>query len=276
MAYQIRWDLLQPVDVQGAVQTGFERGATRSAMADLARDPTNESALSRLGMFQPEAAMQMRERARTEGFRQRARSAFDPQTGAIDPVAMRSAYAEAGDVEGAIRFDQGRAQSQQAQEEAARARLLDLARLLDDATDEPTYQRGLQAARAMGLDVSAAPPNFDPEWVGQQRQLVRTFIDRSPELTPFLREAQTLGLTPEQTREAWMNRYAAPPRIVTGPNGELLVVGGGGNAAPTAPPAAGTVEDGYRFRGGNPADPSNWEPVQGGASPSDGSRTFPG
>lgn len=38
-----------------------------------------------------------------------------------------------------------------------------------------------------------------------------------------------------------------------------------GNAeAPTAPPkgpAAGTVQDGYRFKGGNPADPKSWEKV---------------
>ncbi len=32
-------------------------------------------------------------------------------------------------------------------------------------------------------------------------------------------------------------------------------------ATPTAPPKAGTVEDGYRFKGGNPADPKNWEPA---------------
>jgi hypothetical protein len=29
-------------------------------------------------------------------------------------------------------------------------------------------------------------------------------------------------------------------------------------------PQPGTVEDGFRFRGGNPSDPNNWEPVAGG------------
>lgn len=32
--------------------------------------------------------------------------------------------------------------------------------------------------------------------------------------------------------------------------------------APFGAPAVGTIEDGYRFKGGNPADPNNWERVQ--------------
>ena len=38
---------------------------------------------------------------------------------------------------------------------------------------------------------------------------------------------------------------------------------GGGAAAPAAPgaPPVGTVEDGHRFKGGDPSDQSNWEPV---------------
>jgi hypothetical protein len=31
--------------------------------------------------------------------------------------------------------------------------------------------------------------------------------------------------------------------------------------APVQAPQPGAIEDGYRFRGGNPADPNSWEPV---------------
>ena len=38
---------------------------------------------------------------------------------------------------------------------------------------------------------------------------------------------------------------------------------GGGQSGP----AVGAIEDGYRFKGGNPADKNSWEPVNGGPTP---------
>ena len=62
------------------------------------------------------------------------------------------------------------------------------------------------------------------------------------------------------TKEANARKRAASERLQGRP--------AGANPMPTpeapaaTPPAAGTVEDGYRFLGGDPADPANWEPVQ--------------
>lgn len=60
---------------------------------------------------------------------------------------------------------------------------------------------------------------------------------------------------PHTGREGWVTQPNTPEQQGSGPE-------------------PGAVEDGYRFRGGNPADPTSWEPVEGGASQS-GSQTFP-
>lgn len=49
--------------------------------------------------------------------------------------------------------------------------------------------------------------------------------------------------------------------IPVGPNGPLTA------GVPTSGPAPGTIDGGYRFKGGNAADPNSWEPVSGGAAP---------
>jgi len=43
--------------------------------------------------------------------------------------------------------------------------------------------------------------------------------------------------------------------------------------SPVNVPPVGTIEQGHRFKGGNPADPSSWEPVGGAGSPAP--RPFP-
>lgn len=41
--------------------------------------------------------------------------------------------------------------------------------LASGVTDQPSYQRAIQKAQSLGIDVSEAPPNFDPNWVKQMQ-----------------------------------------------------------------------------------------------------------
>jgi hypothetical protein len=54
----------------------------------------------------------------------------------------------------------------------------------------------------------------------------------------------------------------APKRVME--NQRTRITAGGSRSAG---PAVGTIEGGYRFKGGNPADPSAWEPVSGSGVP---------
>ena len=73
-----------------------------------------------------------------------------------------------------------RAEQQQAAagQEAHRTQMTQLAQLLDDSNDEDSYQRNLGAAKQLGLDVTSAPPSFDPQWVGQQQIITHAFLDK--------------------------------------------------------------------------------------------------
>lgn len=75
----------------------------------------------------------------------------------------------------------------------------------------------------------------------QMRQMFMRDLDRyGPALSP---EVQTMA------RSYWSPQGTAAPAAAPPPSAPAV-------------PAVGTVEDGYRFLGGNPSDPASWEPVQ--------------
>ena len=68
-----------------------------------------------------------------------------------------------------------------------------------------------------------------------------------------------------------VNHATAPPLVVDNGNGTKTVYPQGtvprGPAPAPSAPQVGTVEGGYRFKGGNPSDQSAWEPVGGTGGP---------
>ncbi len=68
-------------------------------------------------------------------------------------------------------------------------------------------------------------------------------FDEQGKLAPYGQQTQS-------TRTGMPNQAA--PTQATSPQPQ--------RGAPRAAPSPGTIKDGYRFKGGNPADPSSWEP----------------
>jgi hypothetical protein len=110
--------------------------------------------------------------------------------------------------------------------------------------------------QAAGIDPSS------PE--GQA--LIRSKLSGAGQSEPnFVRELDALGIDPHsrQALELYYGRNSPAGYLLKPPSG-----------TPQAGPTPGTVEDGYRFKGGDPGKQENWEPVGGGATASTPSRDF--
>lgn len=203
------------------------------------------------------AGQQQADRNRDMQLRERLRTAYDPTTGQLDPVAARTAYADAGDIKGAMGVDRQTAEARKAQYETAMERLNMTAQLLNGVSDETSFQRAKQQAQAAGLDVSGIPQQFDPNWVQTTRQ-----------------QALTVQQQLAAERDRWVPIGERGLLNVSDPNAVAAYQRSqGAPAQQQAMPQPGAVEDGYRFKGGNPADPASWEPM--GGAPSQGGATFP-
>lgn len=167
-----------------------------------------------------------------------------------------------------VQLRQQQAQQAASQQQKGRDDLPVIARLLSGVQDEQTYQQSIALARQHGIETSDAPPNYDPQWVQGALRLAQAM--QTPEgreaLSTAGKQAVDAGLRPgtpefQQAVRGIIEADLAQPYM--GSQGETRLytpqVFGGQQG-----PQPGAVEDGYRFKGGNPADPNNWEQVTGG------------
>lgn len=175
-------------------------------------------------------------------------------------------------------YQQQAAQGQRAQVEQRRADIPMLSRLLDGITDEASYQNARATAEQYGIDISSAPANYDANWVSSRQSTLRMI--QTPEGQQILSNAGKIAAdlghkpgTPEYRAAVERIATAQFAQPYTGANGETRLyqpqIGLVGTPESQNPPV-GHIEEGYRFKGGDPSNPSNWEAVmnneQGGAA----------
>jgi len=152
--------------------------------------------------------------------------------------------------------------------------------LLQQARMQPIFASAQQQARAQQLQqqrYAQQQQDEQAQWLARQEyERANPKPINNDTVADFDFISRTLG--PEAAKRFLTNKTEAPPLVQHNADGTLSVFPAGmvprGTVAPPSTPAPGTVEGGYRFKGGNPSDPTAWEPVAGGATPQ-ASRTFP-
>lgn len=150
---EVNWSILQPVDVAGNVQRGFEMGQQmvekhqlKSALAAYSQDPTNPANEAALASASPDFAMQLPELRQ-----RRQRQAIDDQ--------------------------QRAAEQQQKLIDRHRENIINGAKLIRETKpmDQAGWDQTLQLGQQAGIDISNVPQQYDPHYVAGVMHLADTF-----------------------------------------------------------------------------------------------------
>lgn len=142
-----------------------------------------------------------------------------------------------------------------------------LANYMDDPEGAIRALMGIDAQAGIQL-MNSRKPKGEPDEIElmryggidpsseEGRGLIRGLLSRGQSSSSsFARDLDALGIDPhsDEARELYYGRNSPPGYLLRPPSRR----GASG-------PAVGTVVSGFRFRGGNPNDKGNWEPVNGG------------
>lgn len=245
--------LMDPREIGAGVQQAFQAGRaqraeteTRNALSQLVTDPMNTQSMATLARYSPQDAMAMQERQR------------------------------------GIQADEQKAQQQQMQQQLMRAAVGG-----DQAAMNELAVQNLDAWKTLGaeqrnqvkvetelfgnaaMDILNRPPE-------QRAQAVQAYAQQLGQQYPEV--MQIAQLPPDQLEAALRSAIAEAgmvKQMIELERPDYMAIPAGGTLVDTRNPQAvqqfgegpqpGAVEDGYRFRGGDPANPQNWEKVGGTA-----------
>jgi hypothetical protein len=182
------------------------------------------------------------------------------------------------------------AQQEAAERAALREQAGMIAKLTDGVQDEASYQQRRQAALAYGMDPSAIPETYDPQFVQTYNVLAHTLLkpDGEAKLTTTAQELRDAGYqpgTPEFITAMRQRLDMRDSKVISaqaggqaglyGPGGYKPIIAPNDGSAPAGSPVGGGVQEGATatnpqtgekliFRGGQ------WQPMGGGAGNSVG------
>lgn len=246
---QINWGLLgQPVDVGGAFQQGLAQGQqaraereTDNALRALMANPDDGAAINALARYDPRTAMQLQAQQQ-----------------------QRQAAAQERDIR--IRAAQG---DPQARTELAGVNWDDYRGLAED-----DLKRAKEGWKVIGQ--AALMADTEAEWNRLASQLAQTdptyqqYVGRFDLRDAVIARAEQATAELERLKPQLRNVAYGDTVIDVAPlsrGGQPTVVVQPFGQPAQGGPQPGAIEDGYRFKGGNPADPNSWEPADGGVPP---------
>lgn len=160
--------------------------------------------------------------------------------------------------------ERGRMEQRQAQEAQQRQQQMGTVRqLLAKAGQSPEgWAQAMSAAQSLGIDTSAIPQQYDPQWA-QQQLFIMDALEKDADKIPGIAQEVMFALGVNDpsdprvqagVREVLNNKYASDYVAADGTTRRRTTLNIG--------PQPGAIEEGYRFKGGNPSDPNAWEPVE--------------
>lgn len=252
--------LLDPGQIGQNALLAFDRGRQmrqeekgRQAATAYARDPSNPDTINALAEFNPEMALQARQQLdQQQAAGQRRQLIGQAYQGNADAMAQLYGI----DPETAARLDDRTKAKLKAGADFAAQAAFGLARL-PEAQRAAAWDQYIDRGVAMGI---AGLEGLRGQYSPEQLNAMLAQAGQMDEYQKFI-QPDTVSIAPGA------GLYSMNPMTQ---QIETLVQPNYGGAAPFSPvqgggPQVGQIEDGHRFKGGNPADPNNWESVGGGA-----------